>query len=110
MWEIVSNFVAFLENLNFKNTKISFWNFLTFIDEDALKYHIVQKYEKKSYYVDPSQIQQTLSSIASSNTSNVEAVSTAASSSFIGTTLTHRSNISRPSVPQAVASMPSPLS
>merc|ERR1719203_484423 len=79
-------------------------------DEDALKYHIVQKYEKKSYYVDPSQIQQTLSSIASSNTSNVEAVSTAASSSFIGTTLTHRSNISRPSVPQAVASMPSPLS
>ena len=65
-------------------------------DEDALKYHIVQKYEKKSYYVDPSQIQQTLSSIATPITSNVEPTTTVASSGgFIGTTLTQRSNISR---------------
>jgi len=64
-------------------------------DEDGLKYHIIQKYEKKSYYVDPSQIQQTLNSITSSNTLSLAAASESVTSSgsiggFIGTTLSHR--------------------
>lgn len=77
-------------------------------DEDALKYHIIQKYEKKSYYVDPSQIQQTLSSIQSS--SNVPLTSSSSSAStggFIGTTLTQRVNNFSNNRPSASAALPS---
>ena len=62
-------------------------------DEDALKHHIIQKYEKKSYYVDPNTIQQSLHSATSTNVDLTASGSTAnntSSSGFIGTTLTQR--------------------
>ena len=93
-------------------------------DEDALKYHIIQKYEKKSYYVDPNTIQQSLNS---ATTTNVDLSSSSSSTSvptsgFIGTTLTQRTQNSstaygRPTVSAAakksnggIPSIPSSLS
>ena len=73
-------------------------------DDDSLKNHIIQKYEKKSYYVDPSTIQQSLSTASVSINSSAASSSSsgivpASSGGFIGTTLNQRSSshVARPS-------------
>ena len=73
-------------------------------DDESLKYHIIQKYERKSYYVDPSTIQHSLSSATVANV--VAEVSAPSSnhptSGFIGMTLTHRANSSNVSSSSSV--------
>lgn len=76
-------------------------------DEDALKYHIIQKYEKKAYYVDPSQIQQSLTNI-----NQVEVLQQSSQQNqggFIGTTLTQRSANSSQSSTSNFVSRPNPI-
>ena len=83
-------------------------------DEDALKHHIIQKYEKKSYYVDPNTIQQSLHSATSTNVDLTASGSTSTntpSSGFIGTTLTQRTQNSstaygRPTVSASAKGLP----
>jgi len=72
-------------------------------DDESLKSHIIQKYEKKSYYVDPSTIQQSLTAATSashptSSSTGSSSLLGSSSGGFIGTTLTQRSShVARPS-------------
>lgn len=69
--------------------------------DDATKDFIIQKYEKKRYYVDPSTIRHTLSSNNNKTESSLASTSSISnhsnsSSAMIGTTLSHRAALSRP--------------